>query len=427
MLNTAGLRLDQAPPIGVPFGFFLAAPPFALAAGGLLAAWGGPALAVRWTPEALALTHLLALGFMTQIMAGALLQMLPVLAGSPVPRVRVLGRATQALLVSGTLALAGGLAFGGRAALLAGALALGLAFAIFGAGVGVALARARGVADTLWAMRLSVGALAVTVGLGLTLVAVLLGWVGLASLPAWVDLHLGWGLLGWAGLLILGVGYQVVPMFHVTPAYPVWPRRLLVPLATAGLVAASGLLWFGPASGTNWGLGLAGACFVAFALLTLERQTRRLRPRIDATLLYWRGAMLAALLAFALWLWGGRPEAVGVLLLVGVGVALPSGMLLKIMPFLCWFHLQHRQLALRRLDLRIPHMHAFIPERSARVQFGLHLAALGLLVAGAWPGIPAGSGLARAGGMTLAVASGWQWWLALRCAWRYRLHRRQLG
>ena len=49
MLNTAGLRLDQAPPLTVPFAFFLGAPPFALAAGLLLAWQGDAALAARWT------------------------------------------------------------------------------------------------------------------------------------------------------------------------------------------------------------------------------------------------------------------------------------------------------------------------------------------------------------------------------------------
>ena len=85
MLSTAGLSLEQAPPIGVPFRFFLTAPLFTLAAGLLLAWQGEDLMASRWTPGALTGAHLIALGFLSQVMCGALFQMLPVLAGSRVP------------------------------------------------------------------------------------------------------------------------------------------------------------------------------------------------------------------------------------------------------------------------------------------------------------------------------------------------------
>ena len=65
------LSFEQAPPISVPFRFFLTAPLFGMAAG-LLLLWQGPAaLASRWTSVALALTHLIAVGFMLQAMCGA--------------------------------------------------------------------------------------------------------------------------------------------------------------------------------------------------------------------------------------------------------------------------------------------------------------------------------------------------------------------
>ena len=393
MLNTGGLRLDQAPPVTVPFAFFLAAPPFAVAAGLWLAWAGDAALAARWTPQALALTHLIALGFLTQILCGALLQLLPVLAGTPVPRVIAVGRTAQALLTTGTVLLCAGLYQGG-VALTGGALGVAAGLALLGGAVALALTRGRGVIDTRLAMALGLGALAITVALGLVLVAALRGWVPLTGLPGWVDLHLGWGLLGWAGLLIMGVGYQVVPMFHVTPPYPTWLRAAAVPLTAGGLVAGTVLTLTGHAAQATWGPGLAVACFAAFALTTLDRQRRRARPILDTTLLHWRLAMACALAAAVLWFADGPAETIGVLLLVGVGIGLPSGMLFKIMPFLSWFHLQHRQLAARRFDLRIPHMHGFVPEARARGQFALHLAALALLVAAT---IAPGHGLARPG------------------------------
>jgi len=138
-------------------------------------------------------------------------------------------------------------------------------------------------------------------------------------------------------------------------------------------------------------------------------------------MLHWRLAMACALAATVLWLLGGRAETIGVLLLVGVG--LPSGMLFKIMPFLSWFHLQQRQLAARRFDLRIPHMRAFIPERHARIQVGLHLAALGLLVAAS---LLPGRGLALPAGLALALSAGYLNLLLLQCYLRYRAFSRRL-
>ncbi|MBK5964448.1 hypothetical protein CCR95_10215 [Thiocystis minor] len=425
MLNTAGLSLDQAPPIGVPFAFFLTAPLFAVAAGGLLLWQGELILISRWTPPALVVTHLIALGFLTQIMCGALLQMLPVLAGSPVPRVVLVGRATQVLLILGTLSLSAGLLWGGAAWLTLGGGSLMAGLMIFATATGIALTRARGVRRTVVAMRLALVALLVTLLLGVLLVVVLLGGWRLSGFVDWVNLHLAWGLLGWTGMLIMGVGYQVVPMFHVTPAYPDWLMRWAAPLVAVALTVASALMATGQgAAATGW-MGLGALCFVVFAGVSLDRQRRRERPRLDATLLYWRSAMISALLAAALWLAGGRAELVGVLVLIGVGIGLPSGMLFKIVPFLSWFHLQHRQVATRRFDVRVPHMHTFIPEAPARIQFGVYLVALLALVAAAAlpafdvaPGV--GKSLARLGGFALVLSSGFLWFLLARSFWRFR-------
>ncbi|MFB1509785.1 MAG: hypothetical protein AADX96_10675, partial [Thiocapsa sp. C3-sup] len=120
MMDTGGLSLDQAPPIDIPARFFLTAPLFAIAAG-LLLAWQGPTLLVsRWMPGALAATHLIAIGYLGLIMCGALLQMLPVVAGAPVPAVRLVGTLTHLLLTGGAAGLAWGLGGGGAAAVLLG-------------------------------------------------------------------------------------------------------------------------------------------------------------------------------------------------------------------------------------------------------------------------------------------------------------------
>src|SRR5574340_1841803 len=85
----ASLSFDQAPPVSGPARFFLTAPLFGIAAGFLLALNDGGLFDSRWQPAALALTHLMTLGFMLLTLCGALLQILPVASGANVWRPRV--------------------------------------------------------------------------------------------------------------------------------------------------------------------------------------------------------------------------------------------------------------------------------------------------------------------------------------------------
>ena len=105
---------------------------------------------------------------------------------------------------------------------------------------------------TARAMRLAALMLAATVLLGLILLSNhAFGW-WLQARETLADLHLTWGLLGWVGILIVGVAYQVVPMFQLTPAYPAKAHAL----AGAGAlhpaaVACRGKLFAG-AEGACW-------------------------------------------------------------------------------------------------------------------------------------------------------------------------------
>lgn len=99
------LSYDQSPPITAPFRFFLTAPVFGVLAG-LLLVWSGPnAFLSRWTPEALALTHLITAGFMLQVMLGALIQVLPVVAGANMARPLLVASLVHAAITLGGLVL----------------------------------------------------------------------------------------------------------------------------------------------------------------------------------------------------------------------------------------------------------------------------------------------------------------------------------
>jgi hypothetical protein len=216
----------------------------------------------------------------------------------------------------------------------------------------------------------------------------------------WANAHLLWGLLGWVGLLVIGVAIQVIPLFYVTPPYPARVRAWLGPALLVLILLAS------LAEVRGWGLtatlaqGLASGAFVFFAWLSLRLLAQRGRRRLDPTLLHWLVALLAVIAAALAWALQAPSALIGILLLVGLGVGLPAGMLFKILPFLAWFHLQHRQIATGRFELRIPHMGSLLPLGWARLQFGLHLLALLLAVAAIF--LPV---LARPAGLALVLAA----------------------
>ncbi|HMU18182.1 MAG TPA: hypothetical protein PKC95_12125, partial [Thauera aminoaromatica] len=109
-----GLSYDDTPPFSAPIRFFLTAPLFGVAAG-LTLIFGGEILVSRWTPGALAITHLFAAGFMLQVMLGALLQVMPVVAGASMPAPLRIAGITHLAMALG----AAGLAFGLGAGLVA--------------------------------------------------------------------------------------------------------------------------------------------------------------------------------------------------------------------------------------------------------------------------------------------------------------------
>lgn len=345
-MSAPGLQLDQAPPLSVPLRFFLTAPLFGVLAG-LLLLWDGPAgLASRWTSTSLAFTHLLTLGFLTSTMLGALLQMLPVLAGVRLAHASPVSGAVHGLFTAGTVALATGFLAPGSGAFPVALLLLGTALAAF---IGVALERLwhAPVRDaTTDTMRLALVGLTITAALG---IALALGTRAGAQ-SSWTGVHLGWGLLGWVAMLIGGVAWQVVPTFQLTPSYPAWLRRAYAPVLFFTLLGLSAALLVAPDRLAEMFFGVTAAAALALfagATLWLQRQRRRRLP--DVTLAFWRLAMASLLAVILLWfaaaaqiVHGERLAFLyGVLFLLGFATSAVHGMLYKIVPFLLWLHL-HR-------------------------------------------------------------------------------------
>jgi hypothetical protein len=416
------LSFEQTPPLSVPLRFFLTAPLFAMAAAMLLLWLGPQALLSRWSPITLALTHLLTLGFLAMSMIGALLQILPVVAGIDIPYSRLTAGAAHALLTLGTAMLAAGFAWSSSTLFKFALPLLLLAFGwIFIAGLR-GVWRAPHTSPMLAAIRLALAALAIAVGLG-SLAASAFTWQVALPLKQITGLHAAWGLLGWVGLLVIGVAYQVVPMFQVTPIYP---RRITQWLAkTIFLTLACWATAFIAAPGWLESLfsTLAALAFALFSGITLYLLSQRKRPKPDATTMFWRTALISLLCCTVLWASGGMfpqladaaayPLTLGILFIVGFAYSVINGMLYKIVPFLVWYHLQNQ---LAGGCAKAPNVKQILPDRTAEMQFRAHLLALVLLTAAAiWP-----QWFSQPGALAFAVSSGWLWLNLVKAARVYR-------
>lgn len=402
-MSMGSLRPEQGPPLGIPASFFATAPLGVLGAGALLIAGGSSLLWTRFAGATAALVHLGTLGLLGSVMLGALYQMIPVVAGAPVPLARA-AHGVHAGWVLAVSALVWGFAAEQRTALVVGASLLSLVFLAFLVPTGVALARAPVTGPTVAGMRVAV--------LGLLLVVVLGVWLGhlrgsgvpSPRYPGVLAAHVSAGLVVWIGGLIAGVSFQVVPMFYLTPAFPRWQTHGLVAgfaLALAGLVLAL-VLGASPTVTTLAALPGALAAWALHPICTLVAIARRRRKRPDASLRFWKaglGAALAALPSAALALFGDDsrwPVLFGWLVLWGWAGLIVHGMLGRIVPFLVWFHRYSKRVGLEP----VPSMKQLLPERYQRLGFAAHLCTLLLGIAALASGLDP---LARATGVGLVL------------------------
>ncbi len=397
-----GIRPEQGPKLGIPLRFFLTAPLALIAAGALLLGHGGLFVS-RAHPATIGATHLGTLGFLGAIMLGALYQMLPVVAGAPVPCPR-LSAAVHAGLVLGLVALLVGFLGGPASAFTLAWLCLGATFAGFLGPAAFALARAPVRSATTGGMALALSGLTAVVVLGALLARTRAGAPYAENWIVLLGAHMALGGLVWLGGLITAVSWRVVPMFYLTAEPPKWSERAILAgvaltLAGAVTVAATGV-------GSFW-LGLAavpGAAVVwlLHPVITLRALRRRKRRRTEESVLFWNAGLATAPLAAALALasaWLSDPRwAVGLgwTALFGWAGLIAHGMLTRIVPFLVWFH---RYAPLAGLE-PVPAMRQLIPPRHVRLGLGAHVATLAI----GWVAIATRSSvLTRLTGLGLAL------------------------
>jgi len=369
-----GLSIDQAPPISAPVRFYLTAPIFAILAGFLILFSDASVLMIRYSSDSIIITHALTIGFLGFIMLGSLTQMLPVLAGVQIPKVGIVSKTSYFFLVFGTLFMLFGLMFESSLLNTLALVGLGIGFAMMIIVISLAIIKVKNFNPTVKAMSTSLVFATLTVLMGLFLLLTYINEDLAEYRYVVANIHSVWGVFGFGGILIIGVTFQVLPMFYVAPRFKQFCKKKVVWLISTGLgIWLITTVFYEPLSilGKFW----IAVFFWAFATTVWIKLSKRRRPISDVTVWYWRSASLFLTLGSFLWIFDEYFKneyvvMVGILLGGGFILSIMIGMLYKIVPFLVWFHLNAMGY------MTIPTMNEMINKTLGKIQFVLFIASL---------------------------------------------------
>ncbi|MGX5721529.1 hypothetical protein [Shinella zoogloeoides] len=363
-----------------------------LAGQGLMAAgYGYPAAAIG-APETLVLVHVLAIGWLSLLMAGALLQFVPVLIARPLVGGRFAAPALA--LVAGGLGLlvAGFVALSGLVDLPLLLLPAGGGLLLLGFGLVVAI-----LAATLHAARpLPLPARFVALGLAALTATVLVGAAFTLALSGLVEaepfarlvadglgLHAALGLGGWLSITAVGVSYRLLAMFLLAPeterrtSHAAWWAMALA----IGLIAACLPLVLLALSGA--GLLFAAALFLSLVaallyggdVLHLYRARRRKQAELNIRATFPAFAALAIcvlLVNIPAVREGDGIAALVYLFVFGWLTGLGLAQLYKIVAFLTWLEAYGPVLG----RAPVPRVQDLVEEGRARILFLIYYGAV---------------------------------------------------
>ena len=285
----------------------------------------------------------------------------------------------------GAISLAAGFMSGSQLLMRAAFFLLGLSFTAFIWMIAKAVTNSSARRDSGIGIGLALISLSITILLGLWLAAGY-GWDEIQLARGLTDTHLAWGLLGWVGVLLMTVAYEVVPMFQLTPPYPRWLTPWLAPAHIIALILWSGWIIFPESILTMIGGITLALSLSLFAGVTLWLQHKRKKKQADTVVWFWRYGMISIISAASIWLYAQFSVDIiqqqtyqmllGTLVILGFAISLINGMLYKIIPFLIWLHLSIKVTELKLSRRLIPNIKKIIPDTQARLQFWFHSVAL---------------------------------------------------
>ena len=388
--SAGGGAAPQLPPLGMVAPFLLAAP-IALVIGAAMVFGLTDTMFIAVNlPRVVAITHAIVLGAVTMMMMGATYQLGPVVLGGQLLSIR-LARVQFVVHILGLSLFIWALSRWDVSWMSIAGSTLLVSFILYITNIASALSRAGSPSPVRRYLLASIGFLGLAGAFGLT-------WVG-ALEHSWFPVTLGRlaahahiGLVGWLALTLMGVSYQLVPMFgiahHVDPRFR---QAALWVTAAATVTFATGMLFDPPAP-----LRLTLAAFLAAGPLlwsldmwrfVLGRSRRRLDIQGRATAISLAFLTLTVVLGLGAAIgtpftpdnemarWPLAYAVAGVLGWAGTA-ALGNG--IKIHAFLVWMHRYQRKVG----SAPVPMIADLYDARIAHLTLALHTIASSTLVLG---------------------------------------------
>ncbi|MEA1916799.1 MAG: hypothetical protein U9N42_04630 [Campylobacterota bacterium] len=365
-----GLSLDQAPPYEGVIKFFLSAPIFALLYGILLLISDPLQLHSNTT---IAFTHLFTIGFMVITMFGALQQMLPVVAGAPIPSALKVSNITFYSLLIALAFFVIGFYMYNTILLTVSAVALTFSLLYFSFTLLHVLLKIEDKNYIIRAIIASLSFFVVGVFVGLFLLFAHISGSFVESHYVIASMHYVFMFFGWVALLIIGISFQVVPMFWVADAYKLHEQKYLLISVVSLLVLYPVFALFEMVD--IYKFLLSPMLFYALYLTALKLHKRK-RKITDYSVKFWFVGIISLAIGLIYWILMSYFElnAQGLGLFFGFGFTLSimSAMLYKIVPFLTWFHLNSKGY------FEIPTMRDMLNQKLLKAHFYLHVITLSL-------------------------------------------------
>lgn len=361
-----GLSLTQAPPISVPFRFFLSAPIFGVLISLIFLVFPFDEVSNEYHNVSIGLIHLFTLGILTMIIFGAMQQMMPVLAGAVVSKPKLFANIVHSSLFIGTICMSFSFILDIKQLLYIGVLFLSLSFLSFFIVCIKLLFEVKFLTSTVKAMRLFSLSGLITFILGFYLAFSHIDSNIGENYLVFVNTHILFGLLGFAFLLIMGVSFQVIPMFYVALDFPKFVQHK-VPIVLFITLFISFFSFYFEINFLFLKF-IFVVMILSFAYFALKSLNNRKRPVFDVTLWYWKFSLICLVISMIIWLFDifESNYILAICFAFGFLYSLLQGMVYKIIPFLSWFHLNSKGY------FSIPTIREFIDERWIKLHFSLH-------------------------------------------------------
>ncbi|WP_428025617.1 hypothetical protein [Arcobacter sp.] len=365
-MQMQGLSLDQAPPYKIPMFYYIIASVY-LVIFSIFTIFYALHINSRYYYEAIAITHILTLGFFTHVMFGSLFQMVPVIIGVAYKNVTLKAKAILILLNMGTLCFVTGFFLANKIFMFIAALCLILALIYFAISTFLTIIKTE---DKNPTVKTFLSALILLVfGVAFGVISLINHGSGFTS-KNFADAHISSIFFGWLIMLISGVSYKVIPMFYVTKEYPLFIKNHFYWLLSLIIIMLSLLTIFDSSAIALLKIILAITTLI-FSITTIYLLKNRKRPRRDTTINLWYFSMINLSFVSIIWIYSIYFEKdlnflLAIIFGLGFAYSIINGMLYKIVPFLTWFHLSSKMIFDAEMTL-------VIPSKYMKIQYNIYI------------------------------------------------------